>query len=81
MAKPLKYANFDKLQSAENHIFYSVIGFLGSNCENIALSKDFRIVRYIKIETSLFCSNQMKIQEIDHSVTAFFRLVGLQNEI
>ena len=51
----------------KSHIFYNVTGFLGSNCENIALSKDFRIVRYIKIETSLFCSNQMKIREIDHS--------------
>ena len=62
-----KTPNFDKLQSEKNHIFYNVTGFLGSNCENIALSKDFRIVRNLEIETSLFCSNQMKIQEIDHS--------------
>ena len=63
-----KTPNFDKLQSEKNHIFYNVNGFLGPNYENIALSKDFRIVRYIKIETSLLCSNQMKIREIDHSV-------------
>ena len=67
IAKVYKIPNFDKLQSEKNHIFYNVNGFLGPNYENIALSKDFRIVRYIKIETSLFCSNQMKIQEIDHS--------------
>ena len=26
------------------------------------------MVRNLEIETSLFCSNQMKIREIDHSV-------------
>ena len=43
-------------------------GFLGTNYENIALFKDFRIVKNLENETSLFCSNQTKIQEIDHSV-------------
>ena len=62
-----KTPNFDKLQSEKNHIFSNVNDFLGLNFENIALSKDFRIVRKIEIELSLFCSNQMKIQEIDHS--------------
>ena len=53
----------------ENHSEHTVNCFLDSNYENIALSKDFRILRNLEIKTSFFCSNQMKIQEIDHSVT------------
>ena len=63
-----KTPNFDQLQSLIKHILYNIPGFLGTNYENIALFKDFRIVKNLENETSLFCSNQTKIQEIDHSV-------------
>ena len=62
-----KTPNFDKLQNLKKHILYNITGFLGTNYENIALFKDFRIVKNLENETSLFCSNQTKIQEIDHS--------------
>ena len=63
----MKILNFDKLQSPKFNSFKDMTGFLRLNYENINLQKDIRNSRCLIIDSSLFHSNQMKTQKIDHS--------------
>ena len=66
-SKIVKILNFDKLQSPKFNSFKDMTGFLRLNYENINLQKDIRNSRCLIIDSSLFHSNQMKTQKIDHS--------------
>ena len=75
----MKILNFDKLQSPKFNSFKDMTGFLRLNYENINLQKDIRNSRCLIIDSSLFHSNQMKTQKIDHSAHPEFSAIPLDS--